>query len=92
MRECRDNPVSVQHSDLRNIEHAKFFTLYIVIDVNEVRVAVKFLEALGPLAYDLKDKGITLRLNCPGGVGPGTPNLASSYDMPRAEWLEKTRK
>jgi hypothetical protein len=83
----------VEHlSELRKIEHSKGFLLTISISVILMSTSAKFSEALGPLAYDLKDKGVALRLNRIGGGVPRYSDLSASYDLPRAEWMEKTRK
>lgn len=89
----KDFERQVEHlSELRKIEHTKGFLLTISISVILMSTSAKFVEALGPLAYDLKDKGVALRLTRIEGGVPRYADPSASYDLPRTEWMKKTRK
>ena len=79
----------VEHvSAIREVKHARGFRLHITIVIWHAQSSDKYVEALLPLVYDLKEMGVELNL-LQSHIGTRkNEDLTPKYDIPRAEWEE----
>jgi hypothetical protein len=77
-------------SDCRMIEYAKSLELRIFIDSLSPRTTDKWEEALVPIVYDLKSKGVQVYVGCVDGCSIWREPIVD-YDKPLSEWEEKIR-
>jgi len=82
----------VEHlSSIRDLKHASGFNLHISIIIWHTQSSDKYVEALVPLVYDLKEMGVELNL-LQSHIGTReNEDLTPKYDIPRAEWEENIK-